>query len=271
LRRSGSPNGRGSGTATGDPPRVGVRDGGRAPARSGAPYLVPAALATAAAIAIGAGWGRIASCGASLEAPDTQIRKALAHQGRAHLADVYGFRGGGTVELVPVRFTDVTTSVERGRATVVAMLSAEGRVVWRDEEARLAYLGREQFHMQPCSIALWCGEGDQFARLRGVLVALFRRHDAMRAGDVDAYGRLLAAGYRDGADDRSAALRRAGATLPAMAGRVRVVGWQIRVDRSGAEVGEDLALGDGPAPARAERHVLRLARDGERWVFTGGM
>lgn len=271
MRRSGSPNGRGSGTATGDPPRVGVRDGGRAPARSGAPYLVPAALATAAAIAIGAGWGRIASCGASLEAPDTQIRKALAHQDRAHLADVYGFRGGGTVELVPVRFTDVTTSVERGRATVVAMLSAEGRVVWRDEEARLAYLGREQFHMQPCSIALWCGEGDQFARLRGVLVALFRRHDAMRAGDVDAYGRLLAAGYRDGADDRAAALRRAGATLPAMAGRVRVVGWQIRVDRSGAEVGEDLALGDGPAPARAERHVLRLARDGERWVFTGGM
>ena len=121
-----------------------------------------------------------------MDAPETQIRKALLQQTRAHLDDVYGFRAGGTVELVDVRYADVTPDVQGGDAVVVAMLSADGRAVWRDQDARLAYVGRERFHMKPCSIALWCGEGDQFDRLRGVLLALFRRHDAWQGRDMAA-------------------------------------------------------------------------------------
>jgi hypothetical protein len=251
--------------------RVDVSGGGRRAGRTGAPYLAPAALAVVAALAGWIGWGRIASWGASLEAPETQVRKALAHQDRAQLADVYGFRGGGTVDLHPVRFDDVTPSVEQGRATVVAMLSAEGRVVWRDQQARLTYLGRERFHMKPCSIALWCGEGDQFERLRGVLVALFRRHDAYQRRDLEGYGRLLAAHYRDRDEDRASALRRLERELGSPSGEARVVSWQIRVDRAGAEVGEDVEIdGAGPGPRR-ERHVYRLELEAGRWVFSAGL
>jgi hypothetical protein len=253
----------------GDLSRLGVQDR-RLSGRLGAPYLVPLGLAIAAAVGVWLGWGRLTSVGSSLESPETQVRKALLHQDRAQLADVYGFRGGGTVDLHPVRFEDVAPTVADGRATVVAMLRAEGRVVWRDQDARLAYLGRERFHMKPCSIALWCGEGDQFDRLRGVLLALFRRHDAWQQRDAAAYGRLLAAGYRDGGEDRSAVLRRVAAELPT-APSARIVAWQIRVDREGAEVGEDLELAAGAGARRVERHVYRLAREGERWVFAGGV
>jgi hypothetical protein len=247
------------------------RSDNRLSRRSGAPYLLPAALVVAAALAMSLGRGRLASCGASLEAPETQVRKALAHQERAHLADVYGFRGGGTVELYPVRFEDVTPNVEEGRATVVAMLSAEGRVVWRDQEAKLSYLGRERFHMKPCSIALWCGEGDQFERLRGVLVALFRRHDAFQRRDPEGYARLLAADYRDAGEDREAALQRLAAILSRPGERARVLAWQIRVERTGAEVGEDVEVSAAGGERRRERHVYRLQWRDDRWVFAGGL
>ncbi len=270
MPRSGRPPDRGGRTSTGDLSRIGVKDRRDGGGRIGAPYLVPTGLAVLAAVAVWLGWGRLASCGASLESPDTQIRRSLATQDRAHLADVYGFRGGGTLELLPVRFADVTTSVERGRATVVAMLSAEGRAVWRDQEAKVAYVGRERFHMKPCSIALWCSEGDQFDRLRGVLLALFRHRDAYRLRDTDAVARLLAPDYRDGGEDRSAALRRV-ASAVRDAPPARVVAWQIRVERSGAEVGEDLEVMPPDAPPRRERHVYRLVWTDERWVFTGGV
>jgi hypothetical protein len=237
-------------------------------AGSGAPYLVPGGLALVAALLAWVFWARLASCGASLESPDTQIRKALAAQARAQLDDVYGYRAGGTVELAPLRFDDVAPSVEGGRATVVAMLAAEGRVVWRDQQAKLSYLGRERFHMKPCTIALWCGEGDQFDRLRGVLLALFRRHDAFQGHDAAAAARLLADAYQDRGEDRAAAAARLAREVPA-APPARVLGWQIRVERDGAEVGEDLERGQG-GDARRERRVYRLVREGERWVFTAG-
>jgi hypothetical protein len=271
LPRSGRSADRRGRTSTGDLSRIGVKDRSRLGGGSGAPYLVPGGLALAAAVAAWLSWGRLASCGASLAAPETQIRAALAHQDRAHLDDVYGFHGGGTVELHAVRFEDVAPAVERGHATVVAMLSAEGRAVWRDQEAKLAYLGRERFHMKPCSIALWCGEGDQFDRLRGVLLALFRRHDAYERRDLAGYDHLLAPSYRDGDGDRGSALRRVAGDLARATGHARVLGWQIRVERGGAEVGEDLELAaPGQAPRR-ERHVYRLEREGERWVFVGGI
>ncbi|HET9595400.1 MAG TPA: nuclear transport factor 2 family protein, partial [Anaeromyxobacteraceae bacterium] len=233
--------------------------------------LVPAALAAAAGLAAWLAWPHLASLGGSLESPETQLRRALAAQTRAQLDDVYGFRSGGTVELSPVKFDDVAPDVRGDRATVVAMLSAEGRAAWRDQAAALSYLGRERFHMRRCAIALWCGEGDQFDRLRGVLTTLFRRHDAWQTRDAEAYGRLLAPGYRDGGEDRAAALARVTGALGPAAPRARVLGWQVRIERDAAEVGEDLELA-GPADAlRRERHVYRLAREGERWLFVSGL
>ncbi len=242
--------------------------------RLGAPVLVPAALALAAAAAAWAFRDRLEAIGggSSMESPDTQIRRALAAQTRARLDDVYGFRAGGTAELSPVRFRDVVTSVEGERATVVAMLDAEGRVTWRDQAADLSYLGRERFHMRSCRIALWCGDGDQFERLREVLRVLFRRIDAFERRDAAAYAGLVSERYRDGGLDRKALLERVAADFRAApAAAVRVRAWQIRVERDRAEVGEDyqIELADRP-PARLRARLL-LARDGERWAFAAGL
>ena len=255
-------------STSGDLSRIGARER-RLEKPSGAPYLVPGALALAAALAAWLSWGRLAACGPSIRGDDAQIRAALAAQDRAHLSDVYGFHAGGTVELAPVRYAEVVTSLEGGRATVVAVLDGDGRVAWRDEVAKLSYVGRERFHMKPCSIALWCAEGDQFDRLRGVLLALFRRHDAVAARDADGLARLLAAGYADRGEERAEAARRVAREV-AQAAQERIVAWQIRVERDGAEVGEDADVGRGGEPPRRERRVYRLAREGERWVFVAG-
>ena len=180
-----------------------------------------------------------AGSGLSLQSPENQVRQALAHQDRAHLEDVYGWKAGGTLELTPVRYSEVVPVVEGERATVVAQLDAEGRAVWRDQAAAVSYIGREQFHMKPCKIALWCAEGDQFARLRAVLRTLFRRLDAARAGDVAAQVALAADDYREGATDRAGLTARLRIESASPRPSLRVRAWQIRVDRDGAEVGED--------------------------------
>ncbi len=252
----------------------------------------------AGAAALGAWFWRAeildAGSGLSLQSPESQIRQALAHQDRAHLEDVYGWKAGGTLELTQVRYSEVVPDVEGERATVVAQLDAEGRAVWRDQAAAVSYIGRERFHMKPCKIALWCAEGDQFARLRAVLRTLFRRLDAARAGDVAAQLALAADDYREGATDRAglaARLRRDSAS-PRPGLRVRA--WQIRVDREGAEVGEDYEETGAEAGAEAGagregaeageagagrdgrdvrplRARYRLERNGERWVFAAGL
>jgi hypothetical protein len=209
----------------------GRRRGGR---RLGAPYLAPLSLAAAAALAAWLLRDRILSFGRLRAGGEPQVREALSNQVRAHLEDVYGFRAGGTLELSPVRYAEVVASVEGEQATVVALLEAEGRAAWRDQAARVSYIGREKFRMRPCSIAGWCAEGEQFERLRGVLLALFRRQDAL-AG--------------------------------AAPGR-RVLAWQIRVEREGAEVGEDCEAAEGGAPRRL-RSRFALRQDGSRWVLAG--
>ena len=242
--------------------------------RSGAPYLLPAAAAVLAALALFAWRKELSSAGSSLtlESPETQVAKALASQTRAHLEDVYAFRAGGTVELVPVRYSDVLPAVEGGTASVVALLDAEGRVSWRDQAADLSYLGREHFHMKPCDIALWCAQGDQFGRLRGVLRTLFRRLDAEEARDPSAYAILLADDYRDSALGREATLERLRRELEAGdRPRVRVRAWQIRVDRDAAEVGEDQEVTGPGGRTRPARARYRLVRRGERWLFAGGL
>jgi hypothetical protein len=162
-------------------------------ARVGAPILVPLAAAAAAALAAWAFRDRIDAIGRSATgSPETQVREALANQPRAHLEDVYGFRGGGTLELHPVRFAEVRAVVKGERAEVSAVMEAEGRAAWRDQAARLSWIGVERFHMRPCPIALWCADGDQFARMRGVLAALFRRQDALAARAAPAARRVTA-------------------------------------------------------------------------------
>ena len=288
-----------SGSSPSQPPRPGseFRRRRRVSFRSGAPYLVPVLVAGAAALAAWFWRAELldAGSGLSLQSPENQIRQALAHQDRAHLEDVYGWHAGGTLELTPVRYSEVVPDVEGERATVVAQLDAEGRAVWRDQAAAVSYIGRERFHMKPCKIALWCAEGDQFARLRAVLRTLFRRLDAARAGDAAAQVALAADDYREGATDRAgltARLRRDSAS-PRPGLRVRA--WQIRVDRDGAEVGEDYEEagagagagreggreGEASAEAGAEagagrgvrplRARYRLERRGERWVFAAGL
>jgi hypothetical protein len=238
--------------------------------RTGAPYLVPFLAAAAAAAAAWHWRGELQDYGSAvtLQSPETQVRQALAAQDRAHLEDVYGWKAGGTLELVPVRYADVVPVVEGDRATVVAMLDAEGKAVWRDQAASVSYIGREQFHMRPCKIALWCAEGDQFSRLRAVLRTLFRRLDAARAGDPAAALALAADDYGDGPTDRAALEARlrseAGTPRPDLKARA----WQIRVDRDGAEVGEDLEDASAGRPVRAR---YRLERRGERWVFVSGL
>ena len=240
--------------------------------RSGAPYLVPATLAALAALALWHWRDRLASAGASLEGPDTQIRRALANQPRARLDDVYGFHSGGTLELTPVRFADVVTSVEDQRATVVALLDAEGKAIWRDRSAAVSYVGREKFHMHPCRIALWCAEGDQFERLRGVLLVLFRRADAFDGRDAAAYASLVSDGYRDGGLDKAALLRRIAADFrEGPAARVRILAWQIRVERETAEVGEDYVLEIAGRAPRTFRARYALAREGPKWRIAAGL
>jgi hypothetical protein len=245
----------------------------RAPrsARVGAPVLVPAALALAAAIALWLGWGKLGALGTSLEAVDVQVRRALSHQARARLEDVYGFRAGGTAELTRVAFADVTVREEGARAEVVAVVEAEGRVAWREEAAALGYLGRERFAMQPCEIALWCADGRQFAQLRGVLTTLFRREDAFNGADPDAYGRLVSERYAE-AGGKGALLARLRRDLSgAPPARIRVLAWQIRVEQARATVGEDYEIRIGDGPPRALRARFELAREGDRWTIVSGL
>ena len=269
--------------SSGRPPGSGPGRRRRFRFRTGAPYLVPF-LAAAAAAAAAWYWRADllnAEPAATLQSPETQVRQALAAQSRAHLEDIYGWKAGGTLELVPVRYEDVVPDVEGNRATVVAILDAEGKAVWRDQSATVSYIGREQFHMKPCKIALWCAEGDQFARLRAVLRTLFRRLDAARGGDPAGVAALAADDYRDGETDRVA-----------LEGRLR----EEFADPAPGPQGEGLAdprreglggSGGGlrgcgarrPAPGgagdqgerRPWRARYRLERRGERWVFTSGL
>lgn len=239
--------------------------------RLGAPYLVPVALVAAAAFLI---WRYRAALLAlnlpiSAAGPETQVKEALAHQDRAALADVYGFLAGGTAELQPVRFADVNVSVDQGKARVVAVVEARGRVVWRTERADLSYVGREAFQMTPCTIALWCGDGEQFARLRGVLTALFRRADAAATRDVESAGRMASDAYA-GPGGKPALLARLAQDFRGPNAEVHVRAWQIRVERDRAQVGEDYDLVS--AGKRERRRALYvLVHEGERWRFVDGM
>jgi hypothetical protein len=194
----------------------------------------------------------------------------LGAQGRATLDDVYGFRAGGRVALDPVHFGDVTVAAEEGRALVLAVVEAQGRVTWPHGEAQLAYVGREAFAMTPCRSVRWCADGEQFAQLRGVLTALLRRADAAAAADPEAAARLASAAYQ-GEGGRAALAERLAAGYGASVGEARVRAWQIRVERDRATVGEDLEVARADGGSERRRALYRLAREDGRWVFVDGL
>jgi len=244
-----------------------VLEGGR-----GAPYLFPIALSLCA---LAAGWWlkdaapRLAG---ALEAPEQQVKRALAALTSARLENAYGHEAGGLAELNRLRFADVTvTMLDRERAGVLAMAEGDGRVAWRGQLASLGYVGREDFTMRPCRFAGWCAEGEALSQLRPVLRLLFRRLDAFNGRDAAAYGRLVAEGYR-GPGGKAAVLSRLAADLrsgpPAT---LRVTAWQIRVERDRVTVGEDETVAVGEAAPVALRARLELSREGDRWVIAGGL
>ncbi|WP_242346268.1 nuclear transport factor 2 family protein [Anaeromyxobacter terrae] len=268
MRRSGEP-------PAAPPPELGERARGRREraARVGAPHLVPSLVAIAAALAVWALWGKV-SCGdprVALGSPETQVKAALAKQDRARVPDVYGFRAGGVASLRSVRFADVVVAMDGGKARVLAVVEAEGDVAWQDEGARISYVGREAFEMTRCSAAGWCADGRQFAELKGVLAALFRREDAFNRRDPEAYARLVSERYA-GNGGRDALLARLGEDLRAdPPARVRIHAWQIRVERDRAIVGEDQELTIGDGPPRTLRARYELLREGERWAIVSGL
>jgi hypothetical protein len=132
--------------------------------------------------------------------------------------------GGARLALGSVRYLEPAISVEGGRATVAAMVDAAGEVRAGGGAIALRYLGRERFHLRACDEG-WCAEGDELERLRGVLAALLAREPPAGGG--------------------------------------RATAWQVRVERDGAQVGEDRVDADG----RPVRRLVELASDGERWTL----
>jgi hypothetical protein len=242
-------------------------EGGR-----GAPYLFPIALSLCALAAGWWLWDAAPRLGGALEAPERQVRRALAQLTTARLEDVYGHESGGLAELNRLRFADVAvTMLAPERASVLAMAEGDGRVAWRGQVASLGYVGREAFTMRPCRFAGWCAEGEALSQLRPILRLLFRRLDAFNGRDAAAYGRLVAEGYQ-GPGGKAAVLARLAADLgsgpPAT---LRVTAWQIRLERDTATVGEDEAVAVGEGKPVALRARLELTREGGRWVIAGGL
>jgi hypothetical protein len=243
--------------------------------RAGAPYLFPVVLSL---LALAAGWwlkDAAPSLAGAVAAPEQQVRSALAGLTSARLEDVYGHAAGGLAELQALRFGDVTVTVDgEGQAAsagVVAMAEGTGRLAWRGQVIPLAYVGREAFTMRPCRFAGWCAEGEALGQLRPVLRLLFRRLDAFNGRDAAAYGRLVAEGYR-GEGGKAAVLARLARDLQAgPPATLAVTGWQIRVEREEAIVGEDERLAVGAEPPVTLRARLRLVREAGRWVIAEGL
>jgi hypothetical protein len=150
----------------------------------------------------------------SVASPATEIREALAAAAPVELA-----AGSARVVLSRATFHDVEVAAEGGRARVLAVVDADGRVRLDDgREVALGYVGREAFEMERCPEARWCPAGSPLPALAGVVAA-------------------LAAAPRDGW------------RWP--------VAWQVRVERDRATVGEDAEGVGGVKPRRGAYDLVR--------------
>jgi len=108
--------------------------------------------------------------------------------------------------------------MDRGRALVVSVVEADGRVHAGAREIRLAYVGREAFAMERCPGLRWCPAGVPLPALAGVVEA------------------LLTASRPDGRHP---------------------LAWQIRVERDRASAGEDAEVAAGSQAVRGVFEVAR--------------
>ncbi len=155
------------------------------------------------------GW--LLSC--SVASPATEVKEALAHA-----APLEVDAGGARIVLARANFADVAVSLDRGRALVIAVVDADGRVVADGSEVRVGYVGREAFEMERCARSRWCAVGSALPALGGVVEAL--------------------------------------AAAPRPDGR-QPVAWQIRVERDRATVGEDALARDGGSASRGVLSLVR--------------
>jgi hypothetical protein len=155
----------------------------------------------------------IALVACSVSSPQTEVKEALARGSPLELP-----AGPARVVVERARFSDVTVSVEGGRALVLALVEADGRVRSEGGEVALTYVGREAFAMERCPSRRWCAAGPALPALAGVVEA------------------LLAAPRPDGR---------------------RPARWQIRVERERALAGEDATLPGGGRAPRAVLDLVR--------------
>lgn len=153
--------------------------------------------------------------------------ETLAREAAAGLAGRRALDAGPVrIELDDLRLAEITVAVDGPRARVVAIAEGGGRARFGDQAPSLAYVGREAFLLERCA-AGWCAADGALPALRGVVEAL--------------------------------------AASPRPPG-VRVVAWQIRVERDEATAGEDRELPE--APPRRAREVRTLRRDAAgRWAL----
>jgi hypothetical protein len=153
----------------------------------------------------------LAAC--SVASPQTEIREALGRAAPFELA-----AGAARVEVSRAVFRDVEVAAEGGRARVLAVVDADGRVRLAGGEVALGYVGREAFEVERCVRARWCPAGPALPALAGVVSAL--------------------------------------AGAPGTAER-RPVAWQIRIERDRALVGEDAEGPGGARALRATLELVR--------------
>ena len=108
--------------------------------------------------------------------------------------------------------------MDGGRALVVSVVEADGRVRVGTRDIQLAYVGREAFAMERCPGRRWCPVGMPLPALAGVVEA------------------LLAASRPDGRHP---------------------LAWQIRVERDRASAGEDAEVPAGSRAVRGVFELAR--------------
>jgi len=171
-----------------------------------------------------------------------------------------------------VRFADLVVTAEGARAGVVAVADADGVVAWRGQDVTLSYVGRERLQLVRCPGEGWCVDGEPVPRLNSLLSTLVRRAEAFAEADAERYRPLVADDYGGAAGGKPELLRRLATDLGASPrARLRLIGWQVRIERETAQVGEDFEIGIGAGSARRLRARFDLREDRGRWRFTGGL
>ena len=158
-----------------------------------------------------AGLAVLLSC--SVASPATEVREALA---RAAPLEVAAW--AASIAVARADFRDVEVSAEGGRARVLAVVDADGRVRMGGRDVALGYVGREAFEMERCAASRWCPVGPPLPALAGVVAAL--------------------------------------AAAPRAPGR-RPVAWQIRIERVRAVGGEDAEGPGGARSPRGALELVR--------------